>query len=79
MQTPEIYAKLTPIFHELFDDLELVLKPSLTAKDVDGWDSLNHIRLVLEVQKAFGVKFSAFEISKLKDVGEFVQLIEAKL
>jgi len=79
MQSLEIYARLTQIFHDLFDDPELSLTPSLTAKDVDGWDSLNHVRLVLSVQKAFGVKFSASEISKLSNVGEFVQLIEAKL
>jgi len=79
MPAPEIYEKLTPIFHELFDDPDLVLGPALNAKDVDGWDSLNHIRLVLQVQQAFGVKFSALEVSRLKNVGEFVQLIEAKL
>jgi acyl carrier protein len=78
MQSSEIYARLTPIFHDLFDAPELKLSPTLTARDVDGWDSLNHIRLVLSVQKAFAVKFSASEINKLSNVGEFVQLIEAK-
>lgn len=47
MQSPEIYARLTQLFHDLFDDPELILSPTLTAKDVDGWDSLNHVRLVL--------------------------------
>ena len=79
MAPDEIYAKLTPIFHDLFDDPELVLNPATTDDDVDGWDSLNHVRLVLAVQKAFGVKFSASEIDKLANVGEFVELIHAKL
>ena len=79
MQSPEIYARLTQLFHDLFDDPELILSPTLTAKDVGGWDSLNHVRLVLSVQKAFGVRFSAFEISKLGNVGELVQLIEVKI
>jgi acyl carrier protein len=79
MQTGEIYAKLTPIFHDLFDDPELVLSSAMSASDVDGWDSLNHVRLVLAVQKAFSVKFSALEISRLANVGEFVELIQAKL
>ena len=79
MQSPEIYERLTQIFHDLFDDPELILRPALTAEDVDGWDSLNHVRLVLSVQKAFGIRFSASEISKLSNVGEFVQLIEAKV
>jgi acyl carrier protein len=79
MQSPEIYARLTQIFHDVFDDPELILRPTLTAKDVDGWDSLNHVRLVLSVQKAFGIKFSALEISRLSNVGEFVQVIEVKV
>jgi acyl carrier protein len=79
MQSPEIYAKLTRIFHDLFDDLDIVLTAALTAQDVDGWDSLNHVRLVLSVQKTFGVRFSAAEISQLSNVGELVQLIEVKL
>ena len=79
MQSPEIYAKLTPIFRDLFDVPELVLSPQLTAEDVEGWDSLNHIRLVLSVQRAFGLKFTALETSQLKNVGELVQLIAAKL
>jgi len=78
MQTPEIYVRLTQIFHDLFDDPELILSPTLTARDVDGWDSLNHIRLVLSVQKAFGVRFSAAEIGRLANVGDLVQLIETK-
>ena len=79
MQSPEIYPKLTRIFHDLFDDSDIVLTAALTSHDVDGWDSLNHVRLVLSVQKAFGVRFSAAEISNLSNVGELVQLIEVKL
>ena len=51
----------------------------MKADDVDGWDSFSHIRLVLAVEQAFKVKFSAREINKLKDVGEFVDLIRLKL
>jgi acyl carrier protein len=79
MAQDEIYRKLTHIFQDLFDDPELVLSPALTANDVDGWDSLNHVRLVVAVQKAFGVKFSALEIGKLENVAELVELIQAKL
>jgi acyl carrier protein len=79
MQPLEIYAELTRIFHDLFDNPELILIPTLTAKEVDGWDSLNHVRLVLSVQKAFRVNFTAAEINKLSNVGELVQLIEAKV
>jgi acyl carrier protein len=71
-------TRLTSIFREVFDDDDLVLKPELTANDVDGWDSLAHIRLILSVQKAFGVKFSAVEMSRLKNVGDLITLTKHK-
>jgi acyl carrier protein len=74
----EIYAKLTDVFRDVFDDDDIVAKPDTTAADIDGWDSLAHIRLVLTVEKAFGVKFAASDIASLKDVGEFVQLIGSR-
>jgi acyl carrier protein len=78
MQQTEIYQKLTTIFRDVFDEDDLSLTPATTADDVDGWDSLTHIRLVLAVSRAFGVKFSASEIGNLKNVGEFAVLIEKK-
>lgn len=74
----DIYEKLTPIFHDVFGDDSIVLRPDLTANDVAEWDSLSHIRMVLTVQKAFKVKFSAAEIGKLKNVQELVDLVRAK-
>lgn len=79
MATTEIYDMLTSIFRDLFDDEQILLAPETNADDIDEWDSLNHIRLMIEVQKAFGVKFSASEIGKLKDVGSLVELIQKKL
>lgn len=79
METAAIYAKLTDVFHNVFDDDSVVLAPELTAEDVDDWDSLSHIRLVLGVEKAFAVKFTAAEVGSLKNVGEFVSLIQSKL
>jgi acyl carrier protein len=78
MEQTEIYQKLAGIFQNVFDDDSIEVRPELTADDVEEWDSLSHIRLVLTVEKAFGVKFSASEIGKLKNVGEFVALIRAK-
>ena len=62
----------------MFDDDDLVLKPEMTADDVDGWDSLAHIRLILSVQKAFGVKFSPVEMNRLKNVGDLIALTKDK-
>jgi acyl carrier protein len=77
MEDP-ILSGLTEVFHEVFDDDELVLKPELTANDVEGWDSLAHIRLILSVQKKFGVKFSPVEMNRLKNVGDLIELTKHK-
>lgn len=74
----EIYQKLTTVFHDVFDDDEIKLAPELAADDIDGWDSLAHIRLMLSVQKAFGIKFSPIETGKLENVGALVNLIRKK-
>lgn len=79
MQESEIYEKLTPIFHQVFKNTKIVVTPGLTADDVDGWDSLRNIRLVLSVERAFQTKFSASEIDKLDCVGDLVGLIKSRL
>jgi len=78
METGEIYKKLNTVFEDVFDDDSIVVRPELSADDVDGWDSLTHIRLILTVEKAFNVKFSASEIGKLKNVGGLADLIRSK-
>jgi len=78
MNNAEILEKLSGVFHEVFDDT-IDVNPELTANDVDEWDSLTHIRLMLSVERAFQIKFAASEIGKLKNVGELIQLIGKKL
>jgi acyl carrier protein len=72
-------AALTKIFHDVFDDDSIVLRPDLTAADVEGWDSLAHVRLLLTVERKMGIKFNAVEAGKLKNVGELIALIDSKL
>ena len=79
MDDTMIYEKLTKVFCDVFDHDDLVLTPATTADDVDGWDSLNHIRLLLAVCKAFAIKLSAAEVGGLKNVGELVSVIKAKV
>jgi acyl carrier protein len=74
----QIYQKLTGIFRDVFDDDDIVVTPEMTALDVAEWDSLNHIRLILAVQKAFDVTFSAAQTAALQNVGELSELIRAK-
>ena len=78
MDIQEIYKKLTEILRDIFDDDTIVARPELTAASVDGWDSLKHIRVLLTIEKAFQIKFSAAAIGKLATVGELAALIEAK-
>jgi len=78
MQDAEIYSKLTDVFHDVFDDDAIEVTPELTAKEVDGWDSMTHIRLILSVERAFKVKFSTSEIGSLKKVGDLAALIRAR-
>ncbi|MEO7997655.1 MAG: acyl carrier protein [Gemmatimonadaceae bacterium] len=73
-----IIDRLTVLFRDIFDDDTLQISPATTASDVDGWDSLAHIRLMLNVERAFKVKLTASEIGKLKSVGDLIALLERK-
>jgi acyl carrier protein len=78
MDDPQLYSRLTSVFHDVFDDETIEVTPQLTAKDVDGWDSLTHIRLILTIEKTFKVKFSTSEIGKLENVGQLATLIKGR-
>jgi acyl carrier protein len=74
----QIYARLTEILRELFDDDTIVARPDLTADQVLGWDSFAQLQILVEVEKSFGVTFSAAQASSLKNVGELAEFIEAR-
>jgi len=78
-----IRAELQDVFREVFGDDEIVLSDSTTADDVDGWDSMMHINLIIGMEKRFGVKFAAAEIAGMKaegqNVGTLAQLLEHKM
>jgi acyl carrier protein len=78
MDEREIYTRLNEVFHDVFEEDTIKVTPELSAKDVDSWDSLTHIRLVLTVEKAFKIKFSTSEVGKLQDVSDLVALILIK-
>ena len=73
-----LWGTLTNVFRDTFDDEDLTIKPETTADDIDGWDSLTHIRLMLSVERAFGIRLSASEIGKLKKVGDLADLVTKK-
>lgn len=71
--------KLQEVFQDVFDDDEIEIAADTTADDIDAWDSLTHVQLIVAVEKAFGLKFSTVEVMKLKNVGEFIALIDKKI
>lgn len=79
MEDYEILQQLTAIFRDVFDDPDLQLTPATTAKDVPGWDSMNHITIVVAAERHFGVKFLTAEVETLQNVGELTKLLAAKL
>jgi len=70
--------RLAGIFRTLFNDPGLELRDDLTARDVAGWDSLNHVNLMILIEEEFGVRFTTGEVSALQDVGELKRLLAAK-
>lgn len=70
---------LEEIFREIFEDDNLEITENMTAEDIEEWDSLAHVQLVIASEKHFQVKFTQSEISELKSVGAFITLIRKKL
>jgi acyl carrier protein len=79
MASPTTFDKLTEVLRDIFENEALTATPELTARMVDGWDSLGNVRLFIQLEQAFGVRFSAAEISSLKNVGQLAELIERKI
>lgn len=71
--------RLTRIFRALFSLPELELRDDLTARDVPGWDSLNHVTLMIEIEREFDLRFTSSEIGALGSVGDLKRLIDTKL
>ena len=69
---------LNGIFRQVFDDETLTVTPETTAKDIEEWDSLTHINLVIAIEMHFGIKFGLAEMRRLRNVGEMVDLITRK-
>lgn len=75
-----IWVQLTEVFGEVFDDDEFVLKVETTAADIEEWDSLSNVILLVAIEQAFdGLKFSTGEIANLGNVGELVSVIKKHL
>ncbi len=79
MTEKEVYEALNIIFRDVFDDPEITVHSSLSAKDIDEWDSFNHIYIIVAAELKFDMRFNTSEIEVLENVGEFVSLIIEKM
>jgi acyl carrier protein len=78
MDPATVKTRLNKVFQDIFDDPGLQVSEDMTANDVEGWDSLTHIDLIVQVEKEFHIKLSTGEVRGLKNVGDFISLIAKK-
>ena len=78
MERNEVLDRVQEIFRDVLDNEDIVLSDETTADDIEEWDSLSHIQLIVAVEKAFHVKFTSKEILSWKNIGEMVDCILAK-
>jgi acyl carrier protein len=71
----DVKPRLTRVFREVFDDESIELTDTTTANDIDEWDSLSHITLVLAVEREFSVRLRAAEVGSLANVGAMMRLL----
>lgn len=74
----KLLMQVQNLFREILDQEDLILTPETTANDVDGWDSLTHIQLVVAIEKKLNVRFSSREILSWKNVGALLESIYTK-
>lgn len=78
MTREELLKKLQEIFRDIFDDESLEIEDSTNSSDIEDWDSLNHINLVVAIENEIEIKFSFEELAILKNVGGMVDLMMKK-
>jgi acyl carrier protein len=78
MNSSEILNQCNKIFVDQLDNPAIVLKRETTAADVEEWDSLTHIQLIVAIEKSFKIRFTTAEIQGLKNVGDMCDAIEKK-
>ncbi|MEQ8192416.1 MAG: acyl carrier protein [Candidatus Eremiobacterota bacterium] len=74
-----IFEELNGIFRTVFDDEDITVNDESTAADVDGWDSLSHVNLIIAIEQKFKIKFSTKELLTFKNVGDLRRAIESKV
>ena len=75
MTREEIFDGVNEVFRDVFDDEDITVNETTTSNDIEDWDSLEHINLIVAIEKKFGMKFTMGEVTTMKDVGEMVDII----
>lgn len=75
----ELLNRLNEIFCEVFDDDDIKIAPEMTANDVDGWDSLSHVNLIVTIESKFNIRFNQKELLTFKNVGDLLNCIRSKI
>lgn len=79
MSRESVFEQLNEIFREFFDDEDITVTDETTADDIEDWDSLEHINLIVAVEDAFGMKFGMGEVTTMKNVGEMADIIMSRV
>ncbi len=74
-----VIDELTKVFEEVFDQSGLKLTPETTANDIEGWDSMSHVTMLMAVEDHFKIEFKPYEIANLVNVGALIALVEKKM
>ncbi len=74
----DLMARLNEIFRDVFEDDELEVTRETTAQNVEGWDSLMHVTLIVNVEKSFGIRFGSAEVASLQNVGQLADLVASR-
>jgi len=75
----QLMDRLNDIFCEVFDDDDIKITPEITANDVDGWDSLSHVNLIVAIESKFNIRFNQKELLSFKNVGDLLNCICSKI
>ena len=79
MTMEDIFEGLNEVFRDVFDDEDIIVTAETTSEDIEDWDSLEHINLIVAVEKKFGMKFSMGEVTGMKNVGEMAEIIKSRI
>lgn len=79
MSREEVFERVNAVFRDIFDDDHIVVTDTTTANDIEDWESLEHINLIVGIENEFGIKFNMGQVNGMKNVGEMVDIILTKI